>query len=1009
MASTALASLWATAAHAEPISAAIGLTALIEGIGVSAGIAATIGGTLITGAAYAGLSYLSSKLSPQPALGSAATTTATTGVQSTVTIGGAVPRGAIYGRQATAGQLIYWNTYGDNNEFLQLVYVIGDGLHDSLESMWVNGNAVTFGSVGGAGTAIVEFNDNGNDTMFVRFFNGSDAQTADSELVSHANPTGRWTSDDTLTGVCYASVTLFFDSNVYQSGIPSFLFGVKGLRCYDPRKDSTNGGSGSHRWGTQTTYEWTDNVAICLYNYQRGLYVNNQLVLGEGLAAADIITNMYVSAANVCDEAIPLKAGGTEPAYRVGMTVSADTQLKSVIQDFLTAMAGTLYESAGAFGPYAGAAVVPLPGITDDDLVVGQPIKYAKFRSRSELINAVFGNYSEPSQSWKMVSYPPRTSSADELADGERLAVQTDYPMIFSQTQAQRVSEIERQLSRRQSTATIVLPFKFATIEPGDWLPWTSARYGFSITFQVTNTTRGPDDTMTVSLREIDSDVFGWDPDTQELNPLAPGDLPGVGTQLTTVAGLALAPTQIDGANGCTLPALTVTWTPVVDHTITAVILEYRVQAQPGTVKQVRCNSPSGGIYVIQESIQADTIYEVRATIETIPVRTTAFTAWVPETAPPEYIVPSTRDIDPTSGLGDYVKVQLGAFQARLDGIAQLIASIAADQDAANWTDKKQVRQDLVSQTGALSARIDTVETAETSTSAALASFETTVDASLGDHDARITENFTAIATITGKLAAQWTVTLNVDGYVSGLKAYNDGTTSGMTIVGDIFEIAFPGVTGGSPVAVFEVANVSGVAQVVLKGNLLADGTIEARHMTVGTIDASNIIADNIILSGHLVANCATSTNFVAGTSGNYGHVTGETTLATLTTSFNGGHVAIDVSLLYNTGAYTAAFASASSNALSTGIAQIILRMDGTIIASTWLGAWVIAGDGTTGPNWFYRGNGPCCFTAVESSLTGSHTFTVSVNIPNMLTNGGTASDIVSLSNILLRTQEYIR
>jgi hypothetical protein len=45
-----------------------------------------------------------------------------------------------------------------------------------------------------------------------------------------------------------------------------------------PALDSTvAGGSGSHRWNDPSTWEWSDNPAVCRYNWVRGIYANDDV------------------------------------------------------------------------------------------------------------------------------------------------------------------------------------------------------------------------------------------------------------------------------------------------------------------------------------------------------------------------------------------------------------------------------------------------------------------------------------------------------------------------------------------------------------------------------------------------------------------------------------------------------------------------------------------------------------------------------------------------------------
>ena len=60
----------------------------------------------------------------------------------------------------------------------------------------------------------------------------------------------------------------------FPNGWPEWSVALRGARMYDPRKDSTNGGSGSHRYLQSsawtlynTTWEWSENPAIVAAHY----------------------------------------------------------------------------------------------------------------------------------------------------------------------------------------------------------------------------------------------------------------------------------------------------------------------------------------------------------------------------------------------------------------------------------------------------------------------------------------------------------------------------------------------------------------------------------------------------------------------------------------------------------------------------------------------------------------------------------------------------------------------
>tara|TARA_R110002167_G_scaffold60282_4_gene170438 strand:- start:1520 stop:4921 length:3402 start_codon:yes stop_codon:yes gene_type:complete len=99
-----------------------------------------------------------------------------------------------------------------------------------------------------------------------------------------------------------------------------------------------------------------------------------------------------------------------------------------------------------------------------------------------------------------------------------------------------------------------------------------------------------------------------------------------------------------------------------------------------------------------------------------------------------------------------------------------------------------------------------------------------------------------ARASETGELFAQYTVKVDTNGYVSGFglaSTLRDSVPySEFTIIADKFSIVNPGSPAKIP---FILADVNGVSTLALDGNLVADGSILARHMTADSISANNI------------------------------------------------------------------------------------------------------------------------------------------------------------------------
>jgi hypothetical protein len=126
----------------------------------------------------------------------------------------------------------------------------------------------------------------------VRAFLGAPGQTVDT-AVKALFPT-KWTDSHPMSGC--AGISVFFDYNedALPNGMPTVSVIMRGAKVYDPRKDSTAGGTGSQRSADPTTWTWSENNALLIG------YVTTSPLLGRQAWANVNIPQMAV-AANVCD------------------------------------------------------------------------------------------------------------------------------------------------------------------------------------------------------------------------------------------------------------------------------------------------------------------------------------------------------------------------------------------------------------------------------------------------------------------------------------------------------------------------------------------------------------------------------------------------------------------------------------------------------------------------------------------------------------------------------------
>lgn len=813
---------------------------------LGAAIAAAVGlpaiaGTLINIGLAVGLSYASRALS------GAASATNETGIQSSIELGGDVPRGCVFGEAGTAGHFIYVNTANENNNLLQEVYRIGEGPHDDLTRIWVNGKARTLTLV--EQTAYYKkysvsgfLADNGvTPLLYAYFYFGYQDQPACAELVTWARPSGRWTSNDRLAGVCYVVISAFYSERAFDSGLPRFHFGVRGRRLYDWRLDSTNGGTGTHRWNDEKTWTFSANPVVQIYNFERGLYLNGELVVGKGTPPIDLLLPLYTAGANACDEPVSTIEGSDANRFTCGTMVSADEEYGSVIERILESCAGSMYDRVGANGPLVGVPqTVMYPTITDGDLVLGRPVKFAAKQGRDNLINGVFGSYVKADDQYQSVSYPAQTDASAEAADTEVRRVKSDYPTVIASSQAQRLAKIKLRLARLQATATITLGFRAVVLEPGDWVRWNSARYG-DRTYIIMSLVRHKDRTVTLTLREIAASAYSWTVGEEQPAP-APGEAGDGGGLANSVTSFSLSALTMTGAGGTKTPAIRVYWSPIVDPTVTAVLIEYRIAGTTDAVSE-RATAPSAGEWLLASSLLGNTAYEVRATIETAPARDTVWTAWTSITTGDQVLVgvPPADSITPeqmTAATRDLVVTRAQAALADLQVAMSDVAMLLADVDASSEMNRQELTRSLAVQLGAATARFSEEIAAAVGPDSAIVAQITALEAAVGDVGSSLAARFVVGVTPAGALA-MYELEATAGAATAGFRLITrddgaGGAVGEIEIDGDRFYVS----DGVDSVPVFLVDNTGPSPVIYLNGDLVAAGSITADKLNVAMLSA---------------------------------------------------------------------------------------------------------------------------------------------------------------------------
>lgn len=600
-----------------------------------------------------------------------------TGTRGSAQIGGRVPQYFLVGTVGEAGKLEYRNAWGESNgvpnAYLTDVHSFGDLPISALSGLYINGVRQTIAETGAVaqGYPVTLEGDGGTRHFWWKFFNGTQS-VADSYLVSKfgGDADRAWTSDMVGIGVPYLITTSLWNESLWTT-FPTVLGEFQGIKLYDPRFDSTAGGSGSQRWDTPSTWAFSDNNMVIIYNIERGIYYNGAHVWGGKKTAAEMPYAAWAAAMNACDLAINLVGGGTERQFRAGRRINLNERPGEVIRELLIGCNGRITHCAdGTVYPLVGVPAEADGAFTDADVLATNALGTIPFPNLDEVINGATATYREPLQAWEDKETAPYLRSDLEAQDDGRQQIEgLDLGTTFSGTQAQRVIKAVIEEGRRFRTHVVALPPEYAQFRPLQLLAWTSDRFDYSAKlFLITARTVEPFGNVILGLQEIDPTDHDWDPEADE-QPLS----------FAPVVTNRPAPQEVSGPSVAPVPgtlAYDVFWSaPSVAVDVQFVRVSHRLPDDDDARFTVLIPKPdllTGSARVPVGLDLSNTLIEVQ--IEYIPYsgRPTIASAWMPVTIANVRIGPDdlTPELNEQRALATRTIEQMQADRSR--AIAQM-------------------------------------------------------------------------------------------------------------------------------------------------------------------------------------------------------------------------------------------------------------------------------------------------------------------------------------------------
>lgn len=671
----------------------------IGAIGTFIGGLGAVGSFLLKTAVGIGMNLLAQAIAGKPK-------DPTFSINGTLQAGGDIPRSFILGKTATAGSLVWVNTWGQDgdtpNAYLTQVIALSDLPCQSLDEVWVNGEKVTLltGSAHAEyGVPVSEYRKDGKDYLWVKFYDGTQT-TADSFLQLKATNANRaWGSTRVGKGVCYAIVTARVTKNLF-SGIPSFKFVVTGAKLYDPSKDSTvPGGSGSHRWDSPSTWGGDGDhlPAVQIYNLLRGIEYDGEWFYGlQGVTAARLPTTNWIAQINKC------RAGEDGPTYRAGGEIPVEAPLATAIEALLTACQGRLSEVGGFYNIYVGEPDAPVASFTDDDILSTEEQSFTPFFGLADTINGIAATYPSPEDGWAEKAAPPLyRTDLEALAGNRRLMADVALNFVPYPEQVQRLMKsalLEGQRARRH---TLVLPPQFWPYAvPGAILSWTSERNGYvNKLFRVDGAVDRANLDVMIDITEVDPADYDWDPET-DYTPVVDGALGVLLPPPQPLVGWQVFPASY-GEQGKELPSIRVSY-PGNLSDIRAVRVQVRLagETDPFFDGEVPYGDPATNSnpasVVLFGTFAPDTDHQARGILVPFGDRETEWSEWLAVKTPNVWVadiypVDLDRLAGDIRGWQEWAGNGLREIERRLEEYDLWMA----DQDFGNAYDRQKLRQQI--------------------------------------------------------------------------------------------------------------------------------------------------------------------------------------------------------------------------------------------------------------------------------------------------------------------------
>lgn len=367
----------------------------------------------------------------------------------------------IFGETAAGTDMRFWETYGAGNNGHVQVFAAACHEITGYGNLYLDEKPVTFAGNDATGT-------------FAGLLSRRQVLKGISGASIALGSGTRWTASSAMTGCAWYALIWNYNQEKLPNGIPSRVtLVVKGAKVYDPRRDSTRGGSGAHRADNPATWEYlpTDsngqpigrNNALQMLAYTLGIKALSpvtgqwELRAGRGADPADIDFDTFITAANACE---------IEGWYSDCILSTGDSH--STNEGILEAASGgRLSDTGGRFSYYVSTDdTANVAAFFNEGDIVGET-DWEPAKAMSEQYNQLPGTFTDPTALFQTRPLPLCYSAEYYAIDGYKKRAEPEK-LSSVQDPAQGQKLLRRKLNRSRYQGVFTATFNLRGLKVRD-------------------------------------------------------------------------------------------------------------------------------------------------------------------------------------------------------------------------------------------------------------------------------------------------------------------------------------------------------------------------------------------------------------------------------------------------------------------------------------------------------------------------------------------------------------